>query len=197
MAEPEAVPGPDSLAPSQLARECQAGSRDAFASLVAQFQERIYNFFLKMTRRSHDAEDLTQETFIKAWQGIARFDARFSFATWLFTIARRTASNHFRSRSSISEPKETPELSDDSDPSDILAQDEERRELWRLARTLKPKQYQVLWLRYGEGFAVLEIARIMGVHPVHAKVLLHRGRAQLARLLASRPELGNPANFST
>lgn len=197
MGEPEAVPGPDDLTPSQLARECQAGSRDAFASLVAQFQERIYNFFLKMTGRPHDAEDLTQETFIKAWQGIGRFDDRFSFATWLFTIARRTASNHFRSRHPTTEPEEALELSDNSDPATMLAQDEERRELWRLAQTLKPKQYQVLWLRYGEGFAVSEIARIMGLYPIHAKVLLHRGRAQLARLLASRPELGNPANFST
>jgi RNA polymerase sigma-70 factor (ECF subfamily) len=183
-AGPDGREVPDGPTPGQLACECQAGSRDAFAALVAQFQERVYNFLLKMTGHTHDAEDLTQETFLKAWQGIGRFDPRFSFSTWLFTIAKRTAFNHLRSRRPVMDPSEAPEPTDHSDPSAVLSQAEERRELWRLARTLKPKQYQVLWLRYGEGFSVAEIAKIMGVHSIYAKVLLHRGRSQLAKMLA-------------
>ncbi len=176
--------GPELVAPEQLALECAAaGSCEAFGALVAQFHERIFNFLLKMTGRPHDAEDLTQETFLKAWQSIARFDTRFSFATWLFTIAKRTAYNHFRSYRPVADPAEAPEPVDDSDPSRTLSQIEETNELWRLARTLKPNQYQALWLRYGEGFSVMEVARIMGVHSIHAKVLLHRGRKQLAKLL--------------
>jgi RNA polymerase sigma-70 factor (ECF subfamily) len=184
----EAESGPHNANPGDLARECQAGSREAFAALVAQFHERIYNFLLKLTGKPHDAEDLTQETFIKAWQAIERFDPRFSFSTWLFTIARRTASNHFRSHRPVMDPAEAPETADESDPAALLAQDEEKRELWRLARALKPKQYQVLWLRYAEGFSIHEIARIVGVNPIHAKVLLHRGRTRLAKLMNEQPE---------
>lgn len=180
-ADPE--PQPSGFDPGQAIRECQAGSREAFALLVEQFHERIYNFLLKLTGRTHDAEDLTQETFLKAWQAIGRFDSRFSFSTWLFTIAKRAAFNHFRSHRPVKDPAEALEATDDSDPSVVLSQAEESRELWRLARTLKPRQYQVLWLRYGEGFSVSEIAAIMGIHSLHAKVLLHRGRLRLAGLL--------------
>ena len=193
-ADSEAEPDPGVPTPAQLARECQAGSRDAFAVLVAQFQERVYNFLLKMTGQPHDAEDLTQETFLKAWQGIGRFDPQFSFSTWLFTIAKRTAFNHFRARRLAVDPAEVPEVIDSSDPSSVLSHDEETRELWRLARTLKPRQYQSLWLRYGEGFSVEEIAKILGVHRIHAKVLLHRGRGRLAMLLKPKLERGSRAN---
>jgi RNA polymerase sigma-70 factor (ECF subfamily) len=181
-------PGPDISTPEQLARECQAGSREAFAALVDRFHARIYTFLLKLTGQPPDAEDLTQETFLKAWLAIERFDRRFTFATWLFTIAKRTAYNHLRSRRPAADASEVPEPADASDPASVLSRAEEVNELWRLARTLKPNQYQVLWLRYGEGFSVAEAAKIMGVHPVHAKVLLHRGRGQLAKLLKARPE---------
>jgi RNA polymerase sigma-70 factor (ECF subfamily) len=179
--EPE--PRADALDSDRLVRESQDGSAEAFSGLVAQFHERIYNFLLKLTRQPHDAEDLTQDTFLKAWQAIRRFDHRYSFSTWLFTIAKRTAYNHLRSRRPVADPAEAPEGTDGTDPSSSLAQDEESRELWRLARSLKPKQYEMIWLRYGEGFSVAEAAKIMGLHEIHAKVLLHRGRKQLGRML--------------
>lgn len=179
--EPEPAPGP--LDAGQLVRQCQAGSREAFALLVGQYQERIYNFLLKLTRQPHDAEDLAQETFFKVWKHIGRFDGRSSFSTWLFTVAKRTAFNHLRSRRPVFDDSGVPEEADLADPASLLVQQEEGRQLWGLARTLPPKQYQVLWLRYGEGFSVGEIAQIMGIYSIHARVLLHRGRNQLAKLL--------------
>jgi RNA polymerase sigma-70 factor, ECF subfamily len=181
LSEPDS--DPDVPGPGPLPRQCQAGGDDAFALLVAQFHERIYNFLLKMTRQPADAEDLTQETFLKAWRAIDRFDPRCSASAWLFTIAKRTALNHLRSHRHVAELSAAPEPTDGSSPSSILSQREEKHELWSLARTLKPKQYQVLWLRYGEGFSVAEIANIMRMHPIHARVLLHRGRSRLAKLL--------------
>ena len=192
----EANPGPDVPSPGQLALECQAGSQDAFALLVAQFHERVYNFLLAMTGRPQDAEDLTQETFLKAWQAISRFDPRFSFSAWIFTIAKRTSFNHFRSYRPSVELSAAPEPTDGSDPSSVLSQDEDREELWRLARTLEPKHYQVLWLRYGEGFSVEELAKIAGVYPIYARVLLHRARGQLAKLLEPKTGRGSRANIT-
>jgi RNA polymerase sigma-70 factor (ECF subfamily) len=180
-------PAPEAQIPVRSSCGFQAASREAFAPLVAQHHEAIYNFLLGMTRSPHDAEDLTQETFLKAWKAFARFDQRSSFSSWLFTIARRTAYNHFRSRRPVLDPADAPEPTDHSDPSSILSRREAGSDLWRLARTLKPNHYEALWLRYGEGFSMAETARIMGVHLLYARVLIHRARRQLARLLQTRP----------
>ena len=136
-----------------------------------------------MTRSRHDAEDLTQETFLKAYQNIHRYKPAYSFATWLFTIAKRTAISHFRAARPTEEIPDNSEAAD-ADPSVVLARKDERRSLWQLAETLKPKQSEALRLRYGEGFSVAEVARIMKITRIHVKVLLHRGRQRLAELLA-------------
>ena len=69
---------------------------------------------------------------------------------------------------------------DMTDPSTLLESQEELGSIWKAARSLKPKHHEALWLRYGEGFSVAETASIMGTNQIHVKVLLHRGRAQLA-----------------
>jgi RNA polymerase sigma factor (sigma-70 family) len=64
---------------------------------------------------------------------------------------------------------------------------DENASLWKLARTLKPKQYEALWLRYGEGFSVTEVAQVMKTNQIHVKVLLHRARTALAGVLRRVP----------
>jgi RNA polymerase sigma-70 factor (ECF subfamily) len=174
------------LSPEQLAERSKAGCQDSFESLVEHFAERIFNFLLQMTRSRHDAEDLTQETFLKAYQNIHRYNPAYSFATWLFTIAKRTAISHFRAARPTEEIPENSAASD-ADPSVVFAQKDERRSLWQLAETLKPKQFEALWLRYGEGFTIAEVARIMKITRIHVKVLLHRGRQHLAELVTGQP----------
>jgi RNA polymerase sigma-70 factor (ECF subfamily) len=174
---------PAPLSPEQLAEKSKAGCRDSFELLVKHFEARIFNFLFRMTRSRHDAEDLTQETFLKAYQNLHRYNPAYSFAAWLFTIAKRTGVSHFRAARPTEEVSDNNE-SAEADPSIVLAEKEERRSLWRLAETLKPKQFEALWLRYGEGFPVAEIARVMRISGIHVKVLLHRGRRRLAELLA-------------
>ena len=74
----------------------------------------------------------------------------------------------------------------EENPADLLAGKDDADALWRLARTLKPRHWEVLWFRYGEGFSVAETARAMRTNEIHVKVLLHRARARLARRLAAR-----------
>ena len=64
-----------------------------------------------------------------------------------------------------------------------------RTSIWKVAKKLKPNQYEALWLRYGEGFSISETAEIMNTNQIHVKVLLHRGRKQLAEHL-KRLEIG-------
>ena len=169
----------------QLARRAREGCRDAFELLVTRHEHQIFNYLHQLTCNRHDAEDLAQETFVKAYRAIHRYDASFAFATWLFTIAKRTAYSHFRSARRVEEqPPDDPV--DPANPATLLEGKEESDSLWALARRLKRNQYEALWLRYTEGFSVAEIARIMNRNQIHVKVLLHRGRTTLAKWLRAR-----------
>ena len=166
----------------QLAERSKAGSLDAFEQLVLRYENRIFNFFWRFTGNHHDAEDLTQETFVRAHRSLQRYNSSFSFSAWLFTIARRTGANHFRSAEHFEELP-TDEASAVESPATALERKDEQNSIWRLVRTLKPKLAQALWLRYAEGFSIAETARIMRTNQIHVKVMLHRARASLATML--------------
>src|SRR5437016_4932807 len=105
---------PRELRPEALVEQCKAGSLEAFALLVEHYQKRLFNYLCRLTGNSHDAEDLTQETFLKVYRSLHRFNSGQGFSTWLFTIAKRTAYNHFRSAKHPQElPTEEPIDSDD------------------------------------------------------------------------------------
>ena len=79
----------------ELARRAQQGCEASFESLLRRFQTPVLHF-LRRQGASADAEDLTQETFLRAYENLHRYDRRWAFSTWLFTIARRTSINHRR-----------------------------------------------------------------------------------------------------
>jgi RNA polymerase sigma-70 factor (ECF subfamily) len=164
--------------------QARGGSHEAFAVLVGAYQERIFNYLLRLTGHWHDAEDLAQLTFLKAYRGLGRYDPRFAFGTWLFTIAKRAALRRHASQRPAEPLSAADELpARDADPAVRLLEQEARTSLWSVARRLKPRQFEALWLRYAEGFSVAETARIMGLHGIYVRVLLHRGRRQLAARL--------------
>ena len=175
-----------------LASAARAGSRDAFATLVHRLHGRVFSFLFQATRHRSDAEDLTQETLVRAWQAIDRYDAPRPFAPWLFGIARHVLGHHFRCRRS------EVELPDDLDqqaaegptPAEGALANDDAAGLWRQARRLKPRHFEALWLRYAEGFELAEVARALGISRLHTKVVLHRARAELARRLGGRAPNG-------
>ena len=172
----------------QFARLAQAGDAAAFEQLVSLHEARIFNYLCQMTGHVHDAQDLTQVTFVKAYRSLARFDPRLSFSTWLFTIAKRTMLNHFR------DTRRTEELTDDErmelqTPATDAENRDEQASVWETARRLPRDQFEALWLRYAEGFSIAETARAMETNQVRVRVLLHRGRRKLAKLLRpARPQ---------
>ena len=169
----------------RLVEQCKTGCRESFAALVELYQQRIYNFLCQLAGNTHDAEDLTQETFLKVYQNIHRFESTHAFTSWLFTIAKRTAYNHFRSSKRRQEVAEEEEI-DLNDPAMLLEQKDEKNSLWKLAKALKPDQYEALWLRYGEGFSIEETARILRTNQIRVRVLLHRARNHLGKILQAR-----------
>jgi RNA polymerase sigma-70 factor (ECF subfamily) len=168
----------------QLAARCQGGCPDSFEQLVLRYEAQVFNFLHQFARHRQDAEDLTQVTFLKAYRNLSRYKPSLAFAPWLFSIARRTAASHFRSRENFEELPVDGEIVEEN-PANLLASKDEQNALWRLARTLKPKQWEVLWLRYGEGFSIAETARVMRTNQIHVKVLLHRARGNLSKRLTA------------
>ena len=175
----------------ELAR---GGCRQSFGCLVEMFLPRILNYLLQMTGSRHDAQDLAQDTFVKAFRSMPRFERPQAFPAWLFTIARHTALNHFRGRrATVEVDPEWP--ADAADPGRATAARDEWQALWQTARKLKPAQFEVLWLHYGEEMPVHEIAQVTRRTSVHVRVLLHRGRQKLLQLLGEQGDtFARPGN---
>jgi RNA polymerase sigma-70 factor (ECF subfamily) len=176
-----------------LARQTQAGSMEAFEELVLRYEQRIYAFVSQSCRNGMDAIEITQETFVKAYQAISQFDPRRTFTPWLFTIARRKCVDHFRAlrlrdtRDGLfpqhSTPG-TPELSHSDDPAELLSVEDDRRHLWGVARRILPQsQFDALWLHYVEDMSLAEIAKVLRRPQTYIKVLLFRARKALAERL--------------
>ncbi len=166
-----------------LVSRAQRGSLPCFAELVKRFEGRLYNFLGHRTASSHDAEDLVQDTFVRAWQRIEQYDPRWQFSTWLFTIAHRLAITHGRRRQrevGWSEGRDIQTVERD-DPARAIADREQSGLLWETAeRILTESQRTVLWLRYAEELSNRDIARVLGRSQISVRVTLFRAREALA-----------------
>jgi RNA polymerase sigma-70 factor, ECF subfamily len=145
-----------------------------------------------------DIEDLLQESFLAAWQKIERYDERWSFSTWLFTIAHRRVISQWRRRKMRTVGQEELDLhTGGGDPAEVIERREGRDNLWTLAReVLPPAQRAALWLAYSEELDNGEIGRILGRSRPSVRVILFRARRTLERHLRARyapsPEIDDP-----
>lgn len=175
------------LSVEELARQAQQGCEVSFAELAERYGARLFHFLHHKTGNVQDAEDLVQDTFVKAYQNIHRYRCSWKFSTWLFTIARRLASSYYRSLrrwQSVADVE-----SGSPEPGEIVTQEEARQSLWAMARGLSGNQYQALWLRYAENMSIKEIAQVLRKSQVNAKVILYRARVNMAeRLLNAAAE---------
>jgi RNA polymerase sigma factor (sigma-70 family) len=159
----------------------QKGNEESFAELVCRYRTRLMFIMQRYTSNMDDAEDLAQDTFIKAYQNIQKYKSEFKFSVWLFTIARRLAINHYH------HAKKNNEAVWESISRNVtcneVTQEQPGESLWALAESLPNNQYHVLWLMYVENMSVKEISRVMGKTQVNIKVLLYRARKNMATQL--------------
>jgi len=180
-----------SRTPEELARSAARGDVAAFEDLVARFEKPLFGFLLLRTGHAEEAEELTQEAFLKAWRNIARYDPRWRFSTWLYTLAKRLAISRQRAaKPALAGIEALRTIPVDEDPSRIASAREEHANLWALAaRVLSVEQRSALWLRYSDDLEIAEIARILGRRKVTVRVILFRAREKLAtRLRSARAE---------
>ena len=128
---------------------------------------------------------MVQDTFLKAYKNINRYDPEWRFSTWLYTMANRLAISFYRAnRGKISH--KNMEMPQEPGPEDITIKKETTRNIWLLARDLKHDQYRALWLHYGEDMPVKEIAEVMQKSQINVRVLLHRARVILSKKVNSQ-----------
>lgn len=174
----------DAAQEAHWASEAAAGRHEAFGHLVRRHESGLQRYLLALTGSREEAEELAQETLLRAWSRIARYDARWRFSTWLYTLARRLALSRRRRRALPGARVELEQLGRTHDPRGALSRREEREGLWRLAeRVLGLEQRDALWLFYAEDLSAEEIGRIQGRRAGAVRVALHRARATLAEHL--------------
>lgn len=184
----------------QLIADSLSGDDKAFEQLLSKYLTPVYNFVIQLTRDRIVAEDITQETCIKAWKHLARFDRKRNFKTWLFAIAKNTTYDFFKKKKSIPfsffEDAEGQNMLDMVDnetvsPETILEKEEKKKTVEAAMETL-PKQYQALLsLAYREDFSLTEISEILGV-PYNTVKSRHQRALKLlkqALLEGSAPEI--------
>jgi len=168
------------LSSEELAARARAGSAECFAELVRRHSGALFGFLYRKVSNRQDAEDLSQETFARAYSRLDQYQSRHKFATWLFTIGWRLTCSFYRDReAAVSLPIES--ISNEiADGSSAVVQDSGN--IWKKIETVLPEdQRRVLWHRYGEGMSIEEIAMATGKSEVNIKVLLHRARLKLIR----------------
>jgi RNA polymerase sigma-70 factor, ECF subfamily len=174
----------------RLVALAQTGDRRALEELYLLHFDRIYSYLQLSVGNRHDAEDLTNQTFIKMLESIDRFVWRQApFSAWLFRIAHNLAMDHFRAGRRWQPEEEPPEVADavESSAEEAAFHTIGRQSMLGMIEDLSPDQQQVLTLKFVFDFSNGEVAAILGKTEGAIKSLQHRALASLHRQLAATP----------
>ncbi|MHA6529644.1 RNA polymerase sigma factor [Paenibacillus sp. BAC0078] len=172
--------------------EVLAGNREAFAELVDKYKSRIYGLLLGMGANPQDAQDLTQETFITAYQKLRGHNSQSSFAAWLHAIAINRLKSLKRKKSfGFSSSPLYPVIDGSATPEEQYMRKESELEMHsRLAKL--PERYRiVLLLFYNNELTYEEISNITGMPMHQVKNRLHRARLKLRKQWSKPKEASN------
>ena len=194
---PEQIAEQEALA--KLVRRCLSGDAEAWQHLVVGQHRRVYAICYRFTSSTSDAEDLTQDVFLKVYRNLASFDTqKGSFQTWITTLTRNLLVDHFRRtrmdratdsiHASFDGDPDSPTLADqlaDSGPSQDqhVAGQELRVRVQAALKELSPELREAVILRDLEDMDYKEIAQVLRIPEGTVKSRISRGRGELARLL--------------
>jgi len=184
---------------ARLVRQCMAGDQHAWQQLVASQHRRIYAICFRFTGSANDADDLTQDVFLKLYRNLASFDTtKGSFQTWITTLARNLLVDHFR-RTRLERASDSLDASFDGEEDgptigDKLADPRPSQEhhvaglelkarIQHALKQLSPELREAVILRDLEDMDYKEIAEVLRIPEGTVKSRISRGRGELARLL--------------
>ena len=166
----------------------------AFNFLLETFWNDVFGFMIKRTQNENDAEDITIETFFKAFDKINSFDSKFKFKTWLITIAKNTHLDSVRKQKNALTNQTTdedekrvywiPEESPSAE--DKLITEQNLAELLKDIKKLKPHHQEIIQLRYFQEQSYQEIANTIGIPINNVKVKLLRAKKLLACIIRTK-----------
>ncbi len=178
----------------ELAAWAAAGDREAFGLLVGRYQRRLTGFLAQIVGDLELARELTQETFIRVWGALGRFDDSYRFSTWIFRIAHNLGVDHLRRRrvpttSLQVEDRDGREIQRDledrgKDPLGHLENRELAEALRRSIEVLRPEYRELVLLRHFAGLSYREIAEFQGMPLGTVKNKLFRAHSVLREALA-------------
>lgn len=154
--------------------------RTEFAAVAREHGPGIFGLALRFTSRREDAEDLLQETFLKAWKGLGRFRGKSEVRTWLIRILVNAARDRFRRRPPPRVLQEAP--SSRTDPAEGLSRKELLGRVMTVIQGLPRRQREALLLRARGGLPYREIAEVMGIRVGAVKAHLVQARRKLVRI---------------
>lgn len=171
-----------------LVRQAQKGNPEAFAQLFEAHFDSLYRYIALKVGNRADAEDLTQQTFLKALESIGSYRWRgLPFSSWLFRIAHNQTVDYYRKRSKEQNIPldETRALASD-DPASLAEQRITLSQLAVACQQLTEAQREVIYLRFGNEMSVAETAKIMGKREGAVKVLQHDAVKKLRKIFEAR-----------
>lgn len=156
---------------NQLVKNFLEGDDSAFELLVSKYLKPIYNFLYQFTSDLSALDDITQETFIKVWKNVRRFDQNKSFKTWIFTIAKNTAYDYLKKKKAV--PFSFFENSEGNNvlenisadvilPDEFLANLDSAKDFEEKLKKIQGHYRIILLLHYKDDFSLAEIAEILG-----------------------------------
>ena len=176
----------------ELLKRCLAGENSAWEALLRVYTRKTYNLCYRFTGRPDEAEDLTQEVFIKIFQTLRSYDAgQGSFSTWLHRVARNHLVDHYRR---TKRDRMTSSIEDDlatieekpgpgAGPTGLIEARERQELLQQGLDKLSPDLREAVILRDLQEMEYREIAGVLGIPEGTVKSRINRGRAELGRLL--------------
>jgi RNA polymerase sigma-70 factor (ECF subfamily) len=175
----------------RLLERCLVGDERAWEAIVSRYRRKIYNIAYTFVGRHEEAEDLTQDIFLKIFKSLETFDRRANFQTWLISVSRNLCIDHYRSRRQEREAIDSAAVIGDvasavQSPTDALEQQDRVRLLADAMQALSPTLRTAVMLRDIRELSYQEIATVLRLPEGTVKSRINRGRAALARLLRDR-----------
>lgn len=167
----------------RLIRKAISGESSAFGLLYDKYQPKIYRFIFFRVGYREEAEDLTHQVFLSAWQRIDNFrDYGFPISSWLFRIARNRVIDYYRTKKIIEPIDYIPEISQESDFNNI-ANKLNLEKIYSALQKLTESQREVIILRFIEGLSNREISDIIGKSNGAVRILQYRAISELKKIL--------------
>lgn len=173
------------LTDTEIIKKVLAGEQPMFAQLVQRYQTYVFTLVLRFTDNREDAEEISQDVFVKAYRSLADFRGDAKFSTWLYTIVRTSCITFLRKKrlNTTSLDNERTNLQVESKESGFTANAIEQKSKHAMVnaaiRMLSPDDTQIITLFYKGEQTLDEIGRVMGLDPNTVKVKLHRARNRL------------------